>query len=208
MDMPIHQAKNQLSRAHRHIQQLEEGFDNVSSRHVDLTKVFDDFVETMNLSQTPLDIEISKVNARSRLRMMTLYYIAQANGYIVVGTGNKVEDFGIGFYTKYGDGGVDISPIADLLKTEVFELGKYLGVSEEILTAPPTDGLWTDDRTDEDQIGATYAELEWAMSFNGDSADLTPRQKEIVEIYSKLHNANKHKMIPIPICEIPYELKN
>jgi NAD+ synthase len=139
--------------------------------------------------------------------MTTLYYYAQLHSYLVVGTGNKVEDFGIGFYTKYGDGGVDISPIADLLKSEVFALGKSLGVIEDILTAAPTDGLWSDNRSDEDQIGATYAELEWAMSYNGSHSELNDRQQKVVEIYNRLNAANTHKMIPIPVCEIPNELK-
>lgn len=207
MDMPIHQQKSQLTRAQSHIDWLEDHFNNVSSRHIDLTKVFDDFVDTLDFNASNEENEIPKVNARSRLRMMTLYYIAQANQFIVVGTGNKVEDFGVGFFTKYGDGGVDISPIADLMKTEVFELGKYLGVSDEILSAPPTDGLWNDDRTDEDQIGATYEELEWAMKYNGSPRDLTQRENEVLEIYSKLHKVNKHKMVPIPICKVPEELK-
>jgi NAD+ synthase len=131
--------------------------------------------------------------------MTTLYQIAQVYSGIVVGTGNKVEDFGVGFYTKYGDGGVDISPIADLTKTEVREMARELGVSEEILLAPPTDGLWDDGRTDEDQIGATYEELEWCMAFDGDLDDLTERQQEVMEIYNRFHTQNKHKMIPIPV---------
>jgi NAD+ synthase len=139
--------------------------------------------------------------------MTTLYYYAQLHSYLVVGTGNKVEDFGIGFYTKYGDGGVDISPIADLLKSEVFALGESLGVIEDILTAAPTDGLWSDNRSDEDQIGATYAELEWAMSYDGPHSELNGRQQKVVEIYTRLNSANTHKMIPIPVCEIPNELK-
>ena len=139
--------------------------------------------------------------------MTTLYYYAQLHSYLVVGTGNKVEDFGIGFYTKYGDGGVDISPIADLLKTEVFALGKELGVNDDILTAAPTDGLWGDNRSDEDQIGATYAELEWAMSFDGLSSELNERQQNVLDIYTRLNAANTHKMIPIPVCKIPNDLK-
>ena len=139
--------------------------------------------------------------------MTTLYYHAQLNNYLVVGTGNKVEDFGIGFYTKYGDGGVDLSPIADLLKSEVFEIGKELGVINSILAAAPTDGLWGDNRTDEDQIGATYPELEWAMGFEGSTDALNERQQEVLDIYNRLNKANKHKMIPIPICEIPNHLK-
>jgi NAD+ synthase len=142
--------------------------------------------------------------------MTTLYFFAGTNNYLVVGTGNKVEDFGIGFYTKYGDGGVDISPIADLNKTDVFEISKTLGVIDEIIKAKPTDGLWDDGRTDEDQIGATYKELEWAMDqkdLNKKSVDFTAREKEVIEILTKFNQQNLHKMIPIPIYKIPKELK-
>jgi len=144
-------------------------------------------------------------NTRARLRMTTLYYFAALNKSLVTGTGNKVEDFGVGFYTKYGDGGVDLSPIADLLKSEVYELAKYVGINDEIITAAPTDGLWGDDRTDEDQIGASYDELEWAMEQfdnNKSSKNFKGREKEVFTIYEKLHRANLHKMIPIPVCEI------
>ena len=153
---------------------------------------------------------MSLANTRARLRMTTLYYFAALLGYLVAGTGNKVEDFGIGFYTKYGDGGVDLSPIADLLKTEVYALGSYLGVHKDILMAPPTDGLWGDDRTDEDQIGASYPELEWAMKMHEagkKTSDFDGREAEVFGIYKKYNSANKHKMIPIPVCEIPDELK-
>jgi NAD+ synthase len=139
--------------------------------------------------------------------MTTLYYFAQANNSLVLGTGNKVEDFGIGFFTKYGDGGVDISPIADLLKSEVYAIGKELGVNNDILIAPPTDGLWENGKTDEQQIGATYPELEWAMDFNGDKNALSEREKEVLQIYTKLNHANQHKMTKIPICIIPKQLK-
>jgi NAD+ synthase len=139
--------------------------------------------------------------------MTTLYYFAQTNNSLVVGTGNKVEDFGIGFFTKYGDGGVDISPIADLMKTEVFTLGKELGINNEILTADPTDGLWGDNKTDEDQIGASYPELEWAMTFNGEEEPLTTREKQVLEIYLSLNKNNQHKMHATPICHIPENLK-
>jgi len=139
--------------------------------------------------------------------MTTLYYFAQANNSLVLGTGNKVEDFGIGFFTKYGDGGVDISPIADLLKTEVYALGEELGIDTDILSAPPTDGLWGDDKTDEDQIGASYPELEWAMAFDGDKNTLTAREKQVFDIYTKMNKANLHKMQPIPVCKIPNTLK-
>lgn len=131
--------------------------------------------------------------------MITLYQIAGDNNGLVVGTGNKVEDFGIGFFTKYGDGGVDLSPIADLTKTEVKELGKKLGINQEIIDAKPTDGLWEDDRTDEDQIGASYEDLEWGMSFDGNTDTLEENKKNIYLIYQTLHNKNKHKMIPIPV---------
>jgi NAD+ synthase len=142
--------------------------------------------------------------------MTTLYYFAALKKYLVAGTGNKVEDFGIGFFTKYGDGGVDLSPIADLLKTEVYEIAEYLGINREIIIAPPTDGLWGDDRTDEDQIGASYPELEWAMAMKnaGKTAnDFTGREREVLLIYDKFHSSNKHKMIPIPVCEVPEALK-
>jgi NAD+ synthase len=140
--------------------------------------------------------------------MLTLYAFASHHRMLVAGTGNKVEDFGVGFYTKYGDGGVDISPIADLMKTEVYDLGKELDVNEAILAAPPTDGLWTDNRTDESQIGATYTELEWAMTTlaSPGSSPLNARQKEVIAIYEKFHKANRHKMDPIPVCRIPEKL--
>ena len=125
--------------------------------------------------------ELALINTRARIRMITLYYFAQLNNYLVLGTGNKVEDFGIGFFTKYGDGGVDLSPIADLIKSEIFALGNKLGIADEILTAPPTDGLWNDDRTDEDQIGASYPELEWAMEFIGDEKNISEREIILID---------------------------
>jgi NAD+ synthase len=139
--------------------------------------------------------------------MTTLYAVAQANNCLVAGTGNKIEDFGIGFFTKYGDGGVDLNPIADLTKTEVFAIAKEVAVIEEILVAAPTDGLWEDNRCDEDQIGASYPELEWAMEFNGDDSELSKRQSEVLAIYRRLNTINKHKMEAIPVCLIPLELK-
>ena len=142
-------------------------------------------------------------NTRSRLRMTTLYFFAGAERLLVAGTGNKVEDFGVGFYTKYGDGGVDISPIADLLKSEVRALAKHLGVIEEIIQAPPTDGLFGDNRTDEDQIGANYDELEWAMAqtaLGKTSTDFEGREAEVMRIYTHLNRINQHKMVPIPVC--------
>ena len=189
-----------------HIKNLCDKYPNVKSVEVDLTNTFESFYNSVT-NDSDVD-NLSMANVRSRLRMITLYHVAQSNGMLVVGTGNKVEDFGIGFYTKYGDGGVDISPIADLMKSEVYELGKYLGVTENILKARPTDGLWTDGRTDEDQIGATYDELEWAMIYletgilDYATCPDIDRQREVLKIYTSRHNANKHKMNPIPVCKI------
>ena len=185
--------------AKRHIEWLESGWANVNSHLVDLTESYDSYVEN---ALDGLEIsEISLANTRARLRMTTLYAIAGSRRGIVVGTGNKVEDFGVGFYTKYGDGGVDISPIADLLKSEVYALAGELGVIEDIRNSIPNDGLWADGRTDEDQIGATYEELEWAMRqvAGTQREDFSDRQKEVMEIYQKLHDSNSHKMRPIPI---------
>jgi NAD+ synthase len=139
--------------------------------------------------------------------MLTLYAIGQQNRCLVAGTGNKIEDFGVGFFTKYGDGGVDISPIADLTKTEVFSLAKELNIVESIQSAKPTDGLWEDGRSDEDQMGATYPELEWAMDFTGDEDQLSQREKEVLTIYRRLNKINQHKMQAIPVCKIPLNLK-
>ena len=139
--------------------------------------------------------------------MTTLYYFAGLERDLVVGTGNKVEDFGVGFYTKYGDGGVDLSPIADLTKSEVYVLGQALEVCDSILGAAPTDGLWGDERTDEDQIGASYPELEWAIAFSGDEEALDERQSEVLAIYRRFHAANRHKMDAIPVCKIPDDLR-
>lgn len=143
--------------------------------------------------------------------MTTLYYFAGLHKYLVAGTGNKVEDFGVGFFTKYGDGGVDLSPIADLLKSEVYEIGRYLNINEDILNAAPTDGLFGDSRSDEDQIGASYDELEWAMKMDQlgmKAKDFSERELEVFNIYKSRNMANKHKIDPIPVCEIPVNLKN
>ena len=207
VEMPIHQSPAQVARAREHIAFLKETYEAVESVEVELTDVFDRLIEAFPDSPDDARREMSLVNTRARLRMTTLYYFAALQGRLVVGTGNKVEDFGIGFFTKYGDGGVDLSPIADLVKTEVYDLGRALGVNEAILTAAPTDGLWGDDRTDEDQIGATYPELEWAMSFDGDEAALDNRQAEVLSIYRRLNAANRHKMEPIPVCMIPSGLR-
>ena len=199
VNMPIHQDSSQYNRANLHVEWLESGWGNVTSHLVDLTKSYDSYVRS---ALDGLDItELSLANTRARLRMTTLYAIAGSRGGIGVGTGNKVEDFGVGFYTKYGDGGVDISPIADLMKSEVYALAEELGVIEDIQNSIPNDGLWADGRSDEDQIGATYEELEWAMKQIDESRgeDLSNRQKEVMEIYQKLHKANSHKMKEIPI---------
>ena len=202
LNMPIHQDRKQNELSNKHISWLESNFDSVEGRLVDLTGTYDSFTDEMNEHDLS---SLSLANSRARLRMTTLYAIAGSTGGIVVGTGNKVEDFGVGFFTKYGDGGVDISPIADLMKSEVYEIAKALDIVEEIQQAAPTDGLWDDGRTDEEQIGATYAELEWAMRHEENpSEDLTERQYRILEIYRRFNKANSHKMNPIPI----FEMKN
>lgn len=210
LEMPIHQETSQVSRAMNHIKWLQSNFDDVSFTQVNLTPVFDSLVDAFPDVENEEDRFMTLANTRARLRMTSLYYFAALKGYLVAGTGNKVEDFGVGFYTKYGDGGVDVSPIADLLKTEVYALAKTLGVNQEIIDAAPTDGLWGDDRTDEDQIGASYPELEWAMAMVEDgksTSDFKGRQREVFKIYKSFNTANKHKMVPIPVCEIPLELK-
>jgi len=207
VEMPIHQHSDQVTRAQRHIEFLKQHYPHAGSTEVPLTDVFDGLLNVLPKVDDEESRAMALVNTRARLRMTTLYYFAAHHNYLVLGTGNKVEDFGIGFYTKYGDGGVDISPIADLNKTEVYALGRKLGVIEEILQAAPTDGLWHDDRTDEDQIGASYPELEWAMEFDGDETGLDDRQKEVLTIYRRLNRANQHKMESIPVCMIPESLK-
>lgn len=205
VNMPIRQTQAEYSRASRHIADLSKRFQNVQSLEVNLTSTFAEFEQQMPFHTA--DQFLAMANSRARLRMMTLYAIAQANSLLVAGTGNKIEDFGIGFFTKYGDGGVDLSPIADLTKSEVYLLGKDVGVIQEILDAAPTDGLWEDGRSDEDQIGASYPELEWAMDFEGDENALSARKIEVLAIYRKLNRMNRHKMEPIPICIIPKNLK-
>ena len=210
LEMPIHQATSQVTRADEHIQNLKARYPNVSSIEVDLTHTFDTFVESLPAVDDEQSRFLSLANSRARLRMTTLYYFAGIHQYLVAGTGNKVEDFGVGFYTKYGDGGVDLSPIADLMKSEVYAIAKAMDVADAIQQAAPTDGLWGDDRTDEDQIGASYPELEWAMIYNKDvdSEPLTPRQQQVLDIYTRLNRANQHKMQPIPVCEISDAIKN
>lgn len=195
VSMPIHQERTQLERAENHIKWLKEKYPNVESYTKDLSVLFDNF---KSLFGTP-EHKLALANSRSRLRMVTLYQIAGMNRGLVVGTGNKVEDFGVGFFTKYGDGGVDISPIGDLTKTEVRAMAKELGIIEDILVAKPTDGLWDDDRTDEDQMGASYEELEWAMDYQGNPEELVGRMEKVYYIYQTLNKQNKHKMVEIPV---------
>lgn len=205
LSMPIRQTYAEYDRAKNHMADLEQRFPNVSSMDIDLTSSFDQLEKDF-----PEDVaqhNLAMANTRSRLRMATLYAIGQVNGCLVCGTGNKVEDFGVGFFTKYGDGGVDISPIADLNKTEVWGLAAEVGVIKEIVDAKPTDGLWADGRSDEDQIGASYPELEWAMNHKGDGSILSERQNEVLKIYQRLNRINKHKIEPIPVCMIPSELR-
>ena len=190
LTMPIKQKENQHDLSLKHQEWLTKKFKNVEAHTISLDKLFETFSSTLN----KFDNEHGYANSRARLRMTTLYQVAAANKGIVVGTGNKVEDFGVGFYTKYGDGGVDISPIADCNKTEVWELGKELGILKEIIDAPPTDGLWDDGRTDEGQLGLSYKELEEAM----ENVNSVNREK-----YNSIRRSNLHKMEPIPVCKIP-----
>ena len=190
VSMPIKQNQSQHDLSLRHLKWLEDSFDNVEIMTIELDEVFKSFELTM----TNFNDKLAFANSRSRLRMVTLYQIAQSNKGIVVGTGNKVEDFGVGFYTKYGDGGVDISPIADCTKTDVWNMGKSLGIMNEIIEAAPTDGLWDDSRNDESQLGLTYEEIEEAMN-NSNS--------KYYDKYLKIREPNLHKMKPIPVCIIP-----
>lgn len=206
VSMPIRQSRTTHSLSMAHGAWLVENFDNVEHRLVDLTPTFKQF-ERLFLDGS----ELGLANSRARLRMMTLYQIAQDAGGIVVGTGNKVEDFGVGFYTKYGDGGVDISPIGDCLKTQVWDMGRELGVLADIIDAAPTDGLWADGRTDESQLGMTYPELEEAMRLDQLGEDhaeiqsLDKTQRSQLRRYREIRARNLHKMLPIPVCEIPQD---
>ena len=190
VSMPIKQNASQHDLSLKHLDWLNTNFNNVDTMIIELDDVFKSFEKTM----TDFNNKLAFANSRSRLRMVTLYQIAQANNGIVVGTGNKVEDFGVGFYTKYGDGGVDISPIADCNKTDVWNIGKSLGVINEIIEAAPTDGLWDDSRNDESQLGLTYEQIEEAMN-NPTSS--------YFEKYMKIREPNLHKMKPIPVCILP-----
>jgi NAD+ synthase len=207
--MPIHKAPSHVTRAQEHIKNLKRNFSNVTDIRVDLTPVFEEFKTEVSLTGKQTTVDMALANTRARLRMTTLYYHAGLHGLLVAGTGNKVEDFGVGFYTKYGDGGVDISPIADLLKSEVYKIAEDLNVVSSIMNAAPSDGLFGDARSDEDQIGASYPELEWAMKMkdNGKTeADFNGRELEVFKIYTRFNTLNKHKMVAIPVCEIPKEM--
>ena len=192
VSMPIKQNSSQHDLSLRHLEFLEQNYPNVETKIIELDNVFKTFQNTMQ----NFDSELAFANSRSRLRMVTLYQIAQSNNGLVVGTGNKVEDFGVGFYTKYGDGGVDISPIADCTKTEVWELAEEIGVIKDIISAAPTDGLWDDSRNDESQLGLSYKQLEEAME---------NKSSEHYSKYEEIRKPNLHKMKPIPVCEIPKE---
>jgi len=207
LNMPICQAADQMGRSASHIQWLQARYSNVEGLTIDLTPAFKALQTTL---PEEIQDDLSMANTRSRLRMLTLYGVSTHHRMLVAGTGNKVEDFGVGFYTKYGDGGVDLSPIADLLKSEVYTLARHMEIIDAIIQAPPTDGLWNDNRSDESQIGASYDELEWAMEFEsgkGSEDRLEERQQAVLAIYRKFNRVNRHKMLPIPICTIPDQLK-
>ncbi len=206
LNLPIRQFKNEFDRSLEHIDWLKKNYKNTESATVDLTDVL-----TVTEEKYPKEVQdfLTMANTRARLRMTTLYAFAGHHKLLVAGTGNKIEDFGVGFFTKYGDGGVDLSPIADLFKTEIYEMARVLGVPASIQKAKPTDGLWADGRTDEDQIGASYPELEWAMTYleKKSNEPVNDRQKKVLEIYNSRHIANIHKMVPIPVCQIPEALR-
>ena len=190
ISMPIKQNSSQHDLSLRHLDYLKKNFNNVDTEIIELDNIFKSFESTMK----GFNSELAFANSRSRLRMVTLYQVAQSNNGIVVGTGNKVEDFGVGFYTKYGDGGVDISPIADCTKSEVWELAREIGVIKDIIDAAPTDGLWDDSRNDENQLGLTYKQLEEAME---------NKNSKYYKKYEEIRSPNLHKMKPIPVCEFP-----
>ena len=198
LSMPIKQIQSQHDLSIRHAEWLKNKFNNVEFKLIEMGKLFNSFKDTLS----NFNNEHGLANSRARLRMSTLYQVAASNSGIVVGTGNKVEDFGVGFYTKYGDGGVDISPIADLYKTEVRNLGRHLRVIDEIIKAEPTDGLWEDNRVDEFQIGATYEELEWAMEKGIGKQNYSEKEYKIIETFLSFNKKNKHKMVSIPIFDL------
>lgn len=217
LSMPLNQISSQSDLSNVHRKFLAEKYQNVVPLKIDLSSVYEQFVKSTKfwLGDEFAESKLALANTKSRIRMVTLYQVAGSVGGIVVGTGNKVEDYGVGFYTKYGDGGIDIAPIADLYKTEVWELGKHLGVDQSIIDAQPTDGLWEDGRTDEDQIGVSYELLEWVMDskifdYEKDPTSMTmwkgkpftEEQKRAIEQYKKFNTQNKHKMISIPTFQL------
>jgi NAD+ synthase len=218
LSMPLHSSSKNDSLSDDYTNYLEEYYNNVTKIRIDLTSVYDQLVKSFDFWTGDGEFtsnNLANANTKSRIRMVTLYQVAGTVSGIVVGTGNKVEDYGVGFYTKYGDGGVDIAPIADLYKTEVWELGKHLGVDQRIIDAPPTDGLWEDSRTDEDQIGTSYEMLEWVMesgivdsSYDSETltmwkgVELTEEQKSAIKQYKKFNTQNKHKMLSIPTFKL------
>ena len=201
VSMPIRQSEHTHNLSVQHGQWLVENFEHADHFTIDLTPTFEQFETATRVFSD----ELAYANSRARLRMATLYQLAQANSGIVVGTGNRVEDFGVGFFTKYGDGGVDISPIGDCLKTEVWAMGRELGVIQDIIDAAPTDGLWADGRTDEDQIGMTYPELEVMMQIDETGSDPAPKDRAKMKRYQELRSRNLHKMQAIPVCIMPKE---
>ena len=211
LEMPIRQKEDQVNRAWEHMNDITKRFPNAKAMSVNLTPAFEELYKTFDVKDDEFTSEkLAFANTRSRLRMLTLYYYGQINSLLVCGTGNKVEDFGIGFYTKYGDGGVDVSPIADLYKTEVYELARALNLVESIQNAIPTDGLWDVERTDEQQIGATYPELEKIQKEWGTKIeeDYSGRDLEVFKIFKRMNRAAQHKINPIPVCDIPEEWRN
>ena len=192
--MPIHQNQDETIRGRKHIDWMKNKFKDVEGYNIDLTIAYETMKKTI---PSNFHSDLALANTRARLRMSTLYMLAGSSIGLVVGTGNKIEDFGVGFFTKYGDGGVDISPIADLMKSEVYELAQALNINKEIIDAPPTDGLWDDGRTDEDQLGVSYDQLEWAMNYKSGKIDET--QSNVLKIYNNHRNQNLHKMKEIPI---------
>lgn len=203
--MPIHQAQDQQDRGFAHCDWLRKTYPNVEYDHAPLTRTYDEFV--YNTPSVVMACDLALANTKARLRMTTLYAIAQATDTLVAGTGNRIEDYGLGFFTKFGDGGVDVSPIGELTKTEVWALGKELGISEDIINATPTDGLWDSNISDEDQLGASYVDLEAAMrvydseEFKLHGYDiLNDHEKKVMAIYEDFHVRNQHKMVAIPIC--------
>lgn len=211
LEMPIRQNQDEVNRAWEHIEDLKKRFSNVEAKSVNLSPAFEELNIVFDVKDEDYPAEkLAFANTRSRLRMLTLYHYGQINGLLVCGTGNKVEDFGVGFFTKYGDGGVDVSPIADLYKTEVYALAKSLNLVESAQKAIPADGLWDEARTDEQQIGATYPELEKIQKEWGtkSEADYSGRDLEVFKIFSRMNKAAQHKIQPIPVCDIPEDWRN